>query len=112
MEDKEQFNNYKKEFSKAAMPSMLKDYYKLDGIVTIKTSAESEAAAVKIVENIDTKDMLLKKLGDSLKNLESDMAAVGNSLKQVSHFFSLLQNYGESFSDVILSIILCFSLTK
>lgn len=100
MENKEQFNNYKKSLSKTNMPTMLRDSYNLDGIINTKLNPDNEINTKNIYESINTKEILLKKLCEAFKNLENDMGLVANSLRQVSHFCGLLQNYSESYQDV------------
>lgn len=94
------FNHYKIKASKSEAPTMLRDYINREGLIYIRTSPEDDSLAQNIAKSIENKEILINRVVDAMKDLQTDMASVSNSMRQVSIAFNNLFQYSEASQEV------------
>jgi sorting nexin-7/30/sorting nexin-8 len=94
----ENFNEIKKKYEKIKFPSLITEYFSLNGKLDLTVDKERENKFKEIKEDINNNEILYKKLTMSMKQLNNEMNIVNNRINEISNIFNNLFKITEKYN--------------
>ena len=98
----ENFNAYKK--NKIEFPTFLGNYINNEGIINLNITSESIEYVENIKKNLQSYELIFKKLESAFEKLNTSMDLVSNNFKEISTIYKELNDLSLISNEVIFNL--------
>ena len=99
IEKDDDFQKLKKSYDKMKISTNIKDFITLDGNANIEINDKNEKYLIKIKDNTNNNENILRKINTSIKLLKEDLLNASQRLKEISQNWNLLKKNAISFGE-------------